>query len=78
MFFVLFQKVLYGHVFPALIEACQSMDTMLMALPSLMALINTIPAIDYADVVMPEFRVILNSAKPIQVSRIITMLWLIS
>ena len=59
--------MLYGHIFPALVEACQSMDTMLMALPSLLALIDTIPAIDYADVVMPEFRVILNSAKPIQV-----------
>ena len=64
-----FQKVLYGHIFPSLVEACQSMDTMLMALPSLMALISTIPAIDYADVVMPEFRLILNSPKPIQVCK---------
>ncbi|XP_053393916.1 SCY1-like protein 2 isoform X3 [Mercenaria mercenaria] len=60
------KKVLYGHVLPNLVESCLSIDTMFMALPAMLALIDHVSKADYANVILPHFRTILNYPRPMQ------------
>ncbi|KAL4235553.1 hypothetical protein ACF0H5_003949 [Mactra antiquata] len=60
------KKVLYGHVLPNLVESCLSVDTMFMALPAMLALIDHVTKSDYANVILPQFKTILTSPRPMQ------------
>lgn len=64
----LFQKVLYGHVLPRLVDSCLCPETILLSLPALIALIDHVTPQDYKTVILPQFRRILSSPKPMQVS----------
>ncbi|XP_052776231.1 SCY1-like protein 2 isoform X2 [Mya arenaria] len=60
------KKVLYGNVLPNLVEWCLAIDTMFLALPAMLALIDHVSPHDYKTVILPEFRTILNSPRPMQ------------
>ncbi|KAK3588431.1 hypothetical protein CHS0354_026758 [Potamilus streckersoni] len=60
------RKILYNTVLPALFELCRSSDTALAALPPLITLIDFSPRDEFIETVLPEFRQILSSPKPLQ------------
>lgn len=62
------QKVLYGQVLPNLVDWCLSVETMFLALPAMLALIDYVTLHDYKTVILPKFRIILNAPRPMQVT----------
>ena len=63
-----FQKVLYSYVLPRLVESCLTTDAILVALPALIAMIDHVSKSDYKTHILPLFRRILSSPKPMQVT----------
>ena len=71
IFYFSFQKILYKNVFPIVCSECKTPE-IVFALPVLLTMIDFAPRDDYIDIILPEFRTILCSNKPVQV------LWLSS
>ncbi|XP_050401099.1 SCY1-like protein 2 [Patella vulgata] len=60
------RKILYRNVFPVLCQDCRSCDSMVYALPAMLTMIDFAPRDDYVDIILPEFRSIMSSSKPVQ------------
>ncbi|ESO87504.1 hypothetical protein LOTGIDRAFT_127669 [Lottia gigantea] len=60
------RKILYRNVFPTLCQDCKSGESMVFALPAMLTMIDFAPRDDYIDIILPEFRNIMSSSKPVQ------------
>ncbi|XP_060082197.1 SCY1-like protein 2 [Ylistrum balloti] len=60
------KKILYRHVFPALCLECSIADTITSALTPLLTLIDFATREEYVEKILPFFRMIMNSPKPVQ------------
>ncbi|XP_041357595.1 SCY1-like protein 2 [Gigantopelta aegis] len=59
------RKILYKNVFPIVCSECKTPE-IVFALPVLLTMIDFAPRDDYIDIILPEFRTILCSNKPVQ------------
>ncbi|XP_046578667.1 SCY1-like protein 2 [Haliotis rubra] len=59
------RKLLYKNVFPVLCADCKTSENIVYALPALLTMIDFAPRDDYMDIILPQFRSILSSTKPV-------------